>query len=109
MKWSRLLADTVVIMGDAVPTRAAHGATARAQLKQPTQERTRRQKLQIAREVEAETSQCRNRGVCETFNFETSVRRRVPLAPSIRCFFSSLIEHNHLADWHLAQSEGKAA
>jgi hypothetical protein len=33
--------------------------------------------------------------------------RQVTVARSIRCFFSSLIEHNHFADWCLAQSNRK--
>lgn len=59
--------------------------------------------------IQAQTSQCRNRRVCETFNFETRRVTSVPVPRSIRCFFSSLIEHNHFAEWYLAQSEGKAA
>ena len=59
--------------------------------------------MQNVREIEVEASQCRNRRVCETFNYETRPQECVLLARSIRCFFSSLIEHNHFADWYLAQ------
>jgi hypothetical protein len=32
----------------------------------------------------------------------------VLLTQPIRCFFSSLIEHNHFVEWYLAQSGGEA-
>jgi hypothetical protein len=58
--------------------------------------------------IEVEASQCRNRRVCETFNYETSRLVSVLFARAIRCFFSSLIEHNHFAQWYLARSAMKA-
>lgn len=78
-------------------------------MKQAMQKRTPRQTVQIGLEIGAEPSQCRNQRVCETFNYETRAQICVLYAPQIRCLFSSLIEHNHFAEWYLAQSEGTAA
>ena len=86
----------------------ARGPIGSARMKQAMQKRTGRQIVQIALEIWAETSQCRNRRVCETFNYETRAQICVRVARAIRCFFSSLIEHNHFAEWYLAQRGGKA-
>lgn len=77
-------------------------------MKQAMQKRTRRQIVQIAWGIRRETSQSRNQRVCETFNYETQAQICVLCARPIRCFFSSLIEHNHFAEWYLARIEGKA-
>ncbi len=79
-----------------------------ARMKQAVQKRTSVQSVQIALEIGAEASQCRNRRLCETFNYETGRLASVSFARAIRCFFSSLIEHNHFAQWYLARSALKA-
>ncbi|MGC2268452.1 MAG: hypothetical protein WA608_16810, partial [Candidatus Acidiferrales bacterium] len=70
---------------------------------------TVQQMQQSEGENQTEASQCRNQRVCETFNYETKRLASVLFARAIRCFFSSLIEHNHFAQWYLAPNAGKGA
>ena len=53
-----------------------------------------------------------NVGISESVRRLILRRARQPsvtIARSIRCFFSSLIEHNHFADWYLAQRNRKGS
>jgi hypothetical protein len=84
------------------------GAANGTRVKDQTRKQARRQGMQSVRKIKAEASQCRNRRVCETFNYETRRPVSVLFARAIRCFFSSLIEHNHFAQWYLARSTLKA-
>ncbi len=89
--------------------RSADGITAGPLQRNQKRNRAGRQMQQFAREMRAKASQCRNRRVCETFNIETRRMAYVLFARAIRCFFSSLIEHNHFAQWYLAPNAGKGA
>lgn len=86
----------------------ARGGVASTVMKHAMLNCTVRQMQQSEGENQTEASQCRNQRVCETFNYETKRLASVLFARAIRCFFSSLIEHNHFAQWYLARSAMKA-